>query len=299
MRRATATAAPTKLLDYLKLADGHLAARGVESSRLDAELLLAHALGIGRVELYTSYDRPLTAIEVDRFRELLRRRAARELAAYIVGTREFWSLALEVDRRVLIPRPETECLVEAALRAIRAMAPARNGGGLRVLDLGTGSGAIAVALASEIAELTIVATDVSEAALEVAPKNASSHGVADRIEFRQGDLFGALRDDERFDAVVSNPPYCKSAEVAAMEPELREWEPAGALVSGRDGMDASARIIDGAAGFLVPDGQLLLEVGTQAELVGQRLASAGWRDVHSEKDLAGRMRVVAARRPGA
>lgn len=328
---------PKRLLDYLRLAGDHLRAKGVENDRLDAELLLAEALGMSRVELYTNHERPLTTGEVDRFRELLRRRAAREPVAYILGKREFWSLELAVDRRVLIPRPETETLVETAVRACtgrlaaavgptRYEADAETSGHLvaappvdepqpaepraqarstravsllaeRVLDIGTGSGAIAVALAVELPGLAIVATDESAATLEVAPRNAARHGVAERIDFRCGDLFAALAGDEIFDVIVSNPPYVKDHEISAMEPEVRDWEPRGALCSGPDGMRETSRIIDGAARHLKRDGWLLLEVGTQADDVRTRLLGSGWRDVRSFSDLAGHDRVIVARRP--
>lgn len=328
---------PKRLLDYLKLAGDHLRAKGVESDRLDAELLLAEALGMSRVELYTNHERPLSTDEVDRFRDLLRRRAAREPVAYILGRREFWSLELAVDRRVLIPRPETETLVETAVRACTgrlaasagptryeldapiaedAVAESQNSEvsppalppkakavravplvAERVLDIGTGSGAIAVALAVELPGLSIVATDESAATLEVAPRNAARHGVAERIEFRCGDLFAALASDEVFDVIVSNPPYVKDEELTDMAPEVKDWEPRGALFSGADGMRETARIIGGAARHLSAEGWLILEVGTQAEDVRARLLRDGWRDVRSVPDLAGRDRVLAARRP--
>ena len=285
---------PQRLLDYLTLAQEHLGAKGVESARLDAELLLADTLGLTRVELYTNYDRPLQKEEVDRFRDLLRRRAMREPVAYILGRREFWSLDFEVDRRVLIPRPETETLVEAALEVLGART---SGAAPALLDLGTGSGALAIALAVEIPALRVVATDIAAAALEVAPRNAARHDVADRIDFRQGDLYAAVREDERFDAVVSNPPYCRRAELAGLEPEVREWEPGCALVSGTDGMDVTRRIVAGAGKFLAPDGWLLVEVGTQAEDVRDLMTKERWRDVRAFDDLAGRVRVVGAQPP--
>jgi release factor glutamine methyltransferase len=288
--------APRVLIDYLTLATEHLGGKGVDSARLDAELLLASVLGLSRVELYTNYDRPLAKDEVDRFRDVLRRRAMREPVAYILGRREFWSLELEVDRRVLIPRPETETLVEAALKALRALQP-RDGDGLRVLDVGTGSGAIAVVLAVESPQTRVVATDVTAAALEVAPRNAARHGVSDRIEFRQGDLFDALAPGEVFDVMVSNPPYCRASELREMAPEVREWEPIGALVSGTDGMDVTERLIARAPEFLRSEGFLLLEVGTQAAAARDLLARNDWREIRLLEDLAGRSRVLDARPP--
>jgi release factor glutamine methyltransferase len=288
--------APRVLIDYLTLAADHLGGKGVGGARLDAELLLAGVLGMSRVELYTNYDRPLAKDEVDRFRDVLRRRAMREPVAYILGRREFWSLELEVDRRVLIPRPETETLVEAALKALRALRPTGDNG-FRVLDVGTGSGAIAVALAVESPQTRVVATDVTAAALEVAPRNAARHGVADRIEFRQGDLFDALAPGEVFDLMVSNPPYCKASELREMDPEVREWEPTGALVSGPEGMDVTARLVARAPQFLRQDGFLLLEVGTQAAAARDLLARNDWQEIRLLTDLAGRSRVLVGRPP--
>lgn len=317
---------PKRLIDYLKLAADHLRAKGVDSHRLDAELLMAEALGASRVELYTNHDRPLSRDEVDRFRDLLRRRAAREPIAYILGQREFWSLSLIVDRRVLIPRPETETLVETAVKACTgrlagpavptryesdaaeaappdaAEAPSQAPRQVptmhrRVLDLGTGSGAIAVAMAVELPGIDIVASDESAASLEVAPRNAERHGVSERIDFRFGDLFSAVGDDEVFDVIVSNPPYCKDAELAEMEPEVRDWEPRGALFGGPDGMRETGRIIAGAPVHLSADGWLVLEVGTQGAEVRAKLEREGWRDVRTVRDLSGRERVVVGRRP--
>ena len=300
---------PSRLLDYLTLAHEYLESKGIDGARLDAELLLAEVVKLTRVELYTNHDRPMSEAEVTGFRELLRRRAAREPVAYILGRREFWSLDFEVDRRVLIPRPETELLVETAIRALggdledTARTPfeqVRSSvkvADARVLDIGTGSGAVAVALAVEGENLRLVATDQSHASLELAPRNAERHSVDARIEFRQGDLFAAVSSDEKFDLIVSNPPYVKSGEVEAMEPEVKSWEPTTALVSGDDGMDTTKRLIDGAAGHLTGEGWLLIEVGTQSDEVRSHFEAGGWRDVTTLKDLAARDRVVAARPP--
>lgn len=302
-------APPSRLIDYLTLAHEYLESKEIEGARLDAELLLAEVVGLSRVELYTNHDRPLAQSEVKGFRELLRRRVSREPVAYILGRREFWSLDLEVDRRVLIPRPETELLVETALRAldgnlddsaptpfeeVRARVAVTDA---RVLDIGTGSGAIAVALAVEGGNLRLVATDQSHSSLELAPSNAERHGVADRIEFRHGDLFGALSSDDKFDLIVSNPPYLKASEAEMLTPEVRSWEPTTALISGDDGMATTRRLIDGAPDHLDGDGWLLVEVGTQADDVRTYFESNGWRNVTTLKDLASRDRVVAARPP--
>jgi release factor glutamine methyltransferase len=284
------------LLDSLQLANDFLDGKGVESPRLDAEVLLAHVLGSSRLELYTSYDRPLVGAEVDAYRETLRRRAAREPVGYITGSREFWSLELIVDRRVLIPRPETELLVEFAKEALGD--GAGNGADhVTVADIGTGSGAVAVAVAIECADVRVVATDRSAASLEVAPINAARHRVADRIEFVEGDLFEPLADRPPFELIVSNPPYVRDDEYETLAPEVRLWEPAPALVGGPDGMEPTRRLIAEAPDHLCADGWLAIEVGSQADLVCRCFAERGWRDVTVRKDLAGHDRVVAARRP--
>jgi release factor glutamine methyltransferase len=206
---------------------------------------------------------------------------------------------------VLIPRPETETLVEAALRAIRGELDADPAGrsdfgptsSPHVLEIGTGSGAIAVALAVEIEGLRVTATDNSQSALEIAPGNARRHGVADRIAFLHGDTFDVFTQGERFDVIVSNPPYCKESEMPELQPEVRDWEPSSALVAGKDGMSVTARIIAQAPAYLVAGGWLLLEVGTQSDDVRSALEASGWCDIKAFRDLAGLVRVFAARVP--
>jgi len=280
---------PRTLLDYLRLTTDFLAAKKIDSARLDAELLLGEVLGLARVQLYTNFERPLAREEVDRYRELVRRRAAREPVAYILGRREFWSLDFEIDRRVLVPRPDTELLVELAVAALQTRAGAAT---LHVADVGTGSGAVAVAIAKEVPNARVVATDKSQAALEVAPRNAVRHGVADRIEFVSGDLCAPLRGREPFDLIVSNPPYVKADEVAALDPEIRDWEPRLALVSGADGMDATRALVESALQVLAPGGSLWVEVGSQAGAVRECFVSNGYADVRVHRDLAGSERVV-------
>jgi release factor glutamine methyltransferase len=288
---STGAASPRTVLDYLRLATDWLGEKGVDGARLDCELLLAEVMGAERIALYTNFDKPLGDAEVTAFRELLRRRAAREPVAYILGRREFWSLDFRVDRRVLIPRPETELLVErtGALLAGRDAA--------RVADIGTGSGALAVAIAVEVPAATVVATDTSGAALELAPANAVAHQVDGRVRFRHGDLFEALAGEEPFDVIVSNPPYITAAEYETLAPEIRNWEPPSALVAGADGMDVLERLVADAPAHLSADGVLLLEIGSQAEAVRRCMEEAGWRDVRVLADLAGLDRVVEGRRP--
>jgi len=267
-----AKAAPRTLLDYIQLTTAFLASKGVEGARLDSELLLAEVLGKTRTELYTHFDQPLGAAEVDRFRELVRRRAAREPVAHITGRREFWSMEFAVDRRVLVPRPETELVVELAVEALKTRG---DGSGLRAADVGTGSGAIAVAMAREVPGLRVLATDRSEAALEIAPGNAERHGVADRIEFRAGDGCAPLAGEGPFDVIASNPPYILGGEMKTLAPEVRDWEPRWALEAGADGMEVTAPLVNEAFELLAPGGTLVIEVGTQAAAVRDALVARG------------------------
>lgn len=285
--------APRTLLEYLKLTTDFLAGKGIEGARLDAELLLAEVLGLTRTQLYTNFEQPLAAPEVARFRELVRRRSAREPVAYITGRREFWSLDFTVDRRVLVPRPETELLVEAALDALRA----RSVDAPLVADIGTGSGAIAVAIAKEVPAARVVATDRSAAALEIAPANAARHGVDGRIEFRIGDGCAPLAGAGPFDVIASNPPYIRSGEMEGLAPEVKDWEPRWALESGGAGMDVTAPLVEAAFDLLAPGGSLFVEVGTQAALVRECFEKRGFEAVVVRRDLAGLERVVGGKRP--
>ncbi len=287
----TSGAGPKLLLDYLKLTEQFLATKGVETPKLDAEVLLAHVLGLERIELYTNFERPLASEEVDRYRELVKRRATREPVHYIVGRREFWSLDFAVDRRVLVPRPETELLVELGVKELSGRT------GARIADIGTGSGALAVSLAHELPDAVVVASDFSAAALEIAPGNAERNGVGDRIEFVHGDLFEPYGGMEPFDLVVSNPPYVTTDEYEELEPEVRDWEPPTALVAEDDGMLTTLRLIEAAPPCLMADGVLMVEVGTQSAAVGEAFEQRGWRDVTVHKDLAGHDRVIRARVP--
>lgn len=273
----------------------YLKTKGVERGRLDAEHLLAHALGVPRLQLYLQFDRPLEKLELDRFRPLLRRRATREPLQYIVGRAAFRELDLKVDRRVLIPRPETEVLVDEVL----AWSQGRED--LTALDLGTGSGAIALSLLVEGPFRKVVATDASAEALEVASENARELGLEDRIELRLGSLFDAVDPGRTFDVVVSNPPYIADAEAAELQPEVGVWEPKSALFGGPDGLAVLRSVIQGAGSVLAPSGLLALEVGErQPGIVLTALEETGeYEDIRVRRDLSGRQRVVLARRAGA
>lgn len=269
----------------------YLREKAVENPRLNAELLLAHVLGLRRLDLYLQYDRPLAAAELAQFKALLLRRARREPLQYVLGRAAFRELELLVDRRVLIPRPDTEILVGEVLAWARA-----RGAGLEVLELGTGSGAIALSLAVEGCFARILATDVSEDALALARANAERCGVAGAVEFRAGSLYSVLAAGERFDVIVSNPPYVASAARAELAPEVREWEPEVALFAGPTGFEVLWPLVDGAAPHLRPGGLLALEIGAgQARAVAARIADTGrFAEPRTVRDLAGCERVVLA-----
>jgi release factor glutamine methyltransferase len=240
-------------IDYLK-------EKHIDSPRLTAEVLLAFQLNLNRVKLYLNLDLPLNDSEVSGYRELIRRRLLREPLQYITGVQEFWSLDFQVDPRVLIPRPETELLVEEAKERIKD-APGTGGDPFRILDLGTGSGALAVTLAKEIQGARIWATDISPEAIELARLNAEMHNTSDRIEFRQGDLWHALNDPNiTFDLIVSNPPYVSADEYDDLQPEVRDHEPRLALDGREQGLYYIQKIIEGCTNFLKPGGWLLLEM---------------------------------------
>lgn len=274
------------LAEVLRRSTRYLEDRGSPTARLDAELLLAHGLGVSRIELYTGHDRPMTEAELDVCRELVRRRGDREPVAYIVGTRGFRHLDLKVDSCVLVPRPETELVVDRCLELLRDVAePA-------VLDVGTGSGAIALAIASELPAARVTATDVSPAALDVAWANAVALGLA--VEMRQGDLLDGL-GDRRFDLIASNPPYVSELEIEGLEPEVAVHEPRLATVAG-DGLDAYRRLLPDAREHLVEGGWLVLECGTgQAGWLVSELDRLGYGAADVARDLAGIERVVSAR----
>jgi len=267
----------------------------VESPRLDAEHLLAHALGTTRLQLYLQFDRPLEAAELDLYRPLLKRRAAREPLQYIVGRAAFRELELRCDPRALIPRPETEILVD------KVLAWARGRTELRAVDVGTGTGCIALSLLSEGPFAEVWGVDVSADALELARVNAASVPEGDRLHLLQGDGLSPLPDGLQVDVVVSNPPYVREDEAPGLQPEVRDHEPAGALFGGGDGLDVVRGLLRDAPGRLVPGGLLALEVG--AEQGSEVAALAGevrtLEAVAVHRDLAGRQRIVTAVRRGA
>lgn len=279
------------VLELLRWTTQHFTERGIDTPRLDAECLLAFTLGCDRLQLYVNYDRPVDEGERARFRELVRERAgARVPVALLIGEREFWSMPLRVTRDVLVPRPDTETLVAAALDAF----PDREAE-IDVLDVGTGSGAIALAIARERPKARCTATDVSPAALAVAAENATRLGLADRVCFAEGSLFAPVAG-RRFDLVVSNPPYVALRDEASLAPELAH-EPRAALFSGADGTDVLRAFAAQVRDALAPDAAVFVELDpAQAEAVSAWLAAAGLVEIVTHRDMAGRARVVAARR---
>jgi len=282
----------------LETAGSYLREKGSASGKLDAELLLAEALGLDRIHVYTQYDRPLSGPEVDSFRALVARRAAHEPIAYILGRAHFRKLTLSVGPSVLIPRPETEELVEAALRLVRLRPPLGTSQEPAVADVGTGSGAIALSLAKE-AGLRVLAIDASAEALAVAEGNAMDLDAGERIEFVQADLLESVPDGS-LHLVVSNPPYVSSAEMQDLAPDVREYEPEVALWAGDDGLQVIRRLLPEAARALGPGGSVLLEVGhTQAEAVQELAREEGFALVSAHRDMSGKDRIVEATLPGA
>jgi release factor glutamine methyltransferase len=271
--------------EVLRRATEYLAGKGVESPRLDAEHLLGKALGLSRVQLYMQHDRPLDAPERDAFRELVRRRGLREPLAYVLGEWGFRRLTLVTDPRALVPRPETEVVVERCLALLDgAAAP-------RVLDVGTGTGAIALAIADEHPGARVRAIDVSREALELARENVARTGLD--VELVEQDLTAGL-GEAQYDLVVSNPPYVTEEEWRTLEPEVRDWEPRLATV----GEDHTDEIAEHAREALLPGGHLVLEVAdVRADDAAALLERCGYEDVTVTEDLARRDRIVEGRRP--
>jgi release factor glutamine methyltransferase len=270
-----------------------LAQAGIENPRLDAEVLLCQVLELERDGLFLRFGESLSAGEEKRFKELLERRGAREPLAYITGHKEFWSLDFKVAPAVLIPRPETELLVEIILDQARER---RDGWPARILDVGTGSGAIAVTLAKHLPHAEVWALDISGAALQIGEVNARRHEVEKRMRFLRGDLFEPLGGAAMFDVIVSNPPYVRTGELAELAPEIRQWEPVRALDGGVDGLDYYARIIAAAAHHMSDGAKLFVEIGSDmAESVAGLLARADcYLPAAIYRDYAGRDRVIEA-----
>ena len=281
------------VLEIIKRTTDFLAGRGVASPRLNAELLLGHVIGRRRMQLYLEFERPLTAAELDQLRPLVRRRGQLEPLQYILGETEFRGLRLKVDRRALIPRPETELLVEWVHTWAGTQPPV-----LRALDLGTGSGAIAAALATLWPGAAVVAAERSPDALALARENVAALGLEGRIQPVAATWFDGVPPGP-YDAIVSNPPYLTAAEVAATAPEVREHEPRAALEAPEEGLADLRAIVAGAPSYLRPGGMLALETGCDHHAdLSARLQAAGFQAVEARQDLTGRDRFILAVWPG-
>lgn len=283
---------PTEMLTVLEVirrTTDFLATKGVESPRLNAELLLGHALGRGRMDLYLEFERPLTEAELALVRPLVRRRGQREPLQYIVGEVEFAGVHLKVDRRALIPRPETELLVELVLAWLAARSPVD-----RILDLGTGSGAIALALARALPAVEVVGVDSSAEALALATENVERNGLQARVTLRLSNWCQSIPPGA-FGVIVANPPYLSAAERLAAPPEVRDHEPESALTADRDGLGDLDTLIREAPRFLCSGGLLALETGAgQHSRLGAAIQAAGFSQLEVKCDLAGRDRFILA-----
>lgn len=268
-----------------------LKSHGSESPRLDAEVLLAHARGCERIMLYAAFDQIVDDETRAKFRDLVKRRSTGEPVAYLVGSREFYSLSFKVTPAVLIPRPETEFVVVAVLDVIKNSE-------CWVADVGTGSGAIAVTVAKHEPAVKVVAIDISPATLAIAQENATTHGVSERIEFKEGDLLASLPAEPRFAVIASNPPYIGEAEISSLAPSVINHEPRNALIGGPTGTEIIQRVIPQAAERLLPGGWLILEFSPIiANRVAELISADGrFEEATITKDLAGLARVVKARR---
>jgi release factor glutamine methyltransferase len=289
------TSSEWNILRILQWATGYLKNRGIESPRSAAELLLAHALETDRVHLYMHHDQPLEKPELALFKTFIQRRLQGEPVAYIVGRKGFWSLDLGVTPAVLIPRPETERLVEAALDWLAARG---TGSAAAVMDLGTGSGAIVLSIASESSGHRFYASDLSPEAIAVARRNAMTAGIAERVRFFVGDWLGALRRGPIFDLIVSNPPYIATGEWSQLQPEIVRYEPRLALDGDVDGLRCYRAIVATAHHHLKPGGALMLEIGCDQGEAVRRIAetNGAYAEFNCLKDYSSRDRVVTMRK---
>lgn len=278
-----------KVLDWTI---GHLKQHGSESPRLDAEILLAHSRGCQRIQLYTQYDAPLEPEERATMRDLVRRRATLEPVAYLVGFREFFGLDFEVEPGVLVPRPDTESLVVAALEILNELSASN------VLDVCTGTGCVPVAIAVNCETATLTAIELDDHVYQIAQRNIRKHDLANRISLLQGDLFAPLSSDASFDVITANPPYVTDDEMGTLQPDVRLHEPQIALRGGADGLDIVRRLIAESSSWLNDSGTLLLEIGDQQSgAVTELFADANkYEPAQIVKDLGGHSRVVWARK---
>lgn len=284
--------------ELLAVTSDYLTNKGIDSPRLTAEILLAYQLKITRIKLYLNYDQPLDAGEISGYRSLIRRRASREPYQHITGTQEFWSMEFSVNPHVLIPRPESELIVEQVISLCKGNEPDGKGP-THILDLGTGSGAIAISLAREFDGATLWASDISEEALEIARLNSIKHGVNERIRFLLGDLWKPFSEKGlTFDVIVTNPPYISSEAFETLSPEVRDYEPRVALDGGSEGMQYIEKIIGEGAEYLNPGGWLLIEMDPEQTTKALSLMdeSGQYGEKRRIRDYANQYRVVLAQK---
>jgi len=281
------------VLESIQKSTDFLGKKGVESARLNAELLLAHLLKMPRMKLYLNFERALTAAETDGLRELVKRRGAREPLQHITGSTSFCGCEIAVSRSALVPRPETELLAELGWQFLSTLGSQPS----TALDFGTGTGCIAIALAVKCPGARITALDVSAEALTLARQNAELNKVAGRIEFLEGDGFTALASLKGLDLIVSNPPYIASAEIETLQPEVRDFDPRGALDGGADGLDFYRRLAKAGLACLKPEGKMMVEFGDgQAEAIKKIFESEKWIVEAVKEDYSHRARILVARR---
>lgn len=277
-----------KILDWTKQ---YFADRGVENPRLDAEVLLCAVLQCERIKLYMDFERPLTGVELSQYKNYVARRGQHEPLAYILGEKEFMRNSFKVTSATLVPRPETELLVESLIKAARGL---KADGDVKILDIGTGSGAIIVSLLDYLPNAKGVGVDISVDALIVAEENSRRIGVRERAGFMQSDLFSRIPADKKFDIIVSNPPYIPAADIAGLAKDVQK-EPRGALDGGADGLDFYRRIISEAMDHMADEGILAFEVGiNQAQVVAELCRKAGFKATAIRKDYADIERMVFA-----
>lgn len=286
------------VLKMLEWITGYFEKQGFDSPRYEAEVLLEHALKMQRIMIYANFDRPLQPSELDAIRPMVKRRGKYEPMAYITGSRGFWSIDLKTDARALIPRPDTETLVEAAIEKLDQRA--KDGAGMRVIDIGTGTGAIALSIAHDREEAEVAAVDISAPALSLARENADALSLSERVTFFEADLFAGLPAEwlTGLDVVVSNPPYVSRDEEELMGKGVKAFEPEGALFAEDDGLAIIKRLVPEAYSALEPGGWLLCEIGfAQGSVVKEIFSSQGFVDVSVRKDLGRKDRVVLGQKP--
>jgi release factor glutamine methyltransferase len=284
---------PVTVLEVIQRSTEFLKNKGVDSPRLQTELLLAHLLNLPRMQLYLNFERKLSEIEMDEFRELIKRRGQREPLQHIVGSTCFCGLELKVNRHVLIPRPETELLAERGWTFLNSLSTQYST--LSALDLGTGSGCLAIALAVHCPGGQLIATDISAESLELAKQNAARHNALDRINFQQGDGFAVFESAKPFDLIISNPPYIPTDEILSLQIEVRDHDPRQALDGGPDGLVFYRRIAAEGRPFLRPGGKIMLEIGDgQGETVRQIFESQKWIVEAMVEDYTQRPRILIA-----